>query len=90
MFGYLLVNLTVGLGLGSWVFHRKRRLWRRGRSMRLTVAIPTYNRNATLKATLEHLLPQWNERCKLLILDNHSDVPVEETLRDLLAAYPTA
>jgi glycosyltransferase involved in cell wall biosynthesis len=56
--------------------------------MRLTVAIPTYNRNAILKTTLEHMLPQLDDQCKLLIVDNHSDVPVEETLRDLLAAYP--
>jgi glycosyltransferase involved in cell wall biosynthesis len=56
--------------------------------MRLTVAVPTYNRNAVLKATLKQLLPQLDEQCSLLILDNHSDVPVEETLRDLLAQYP--
>jgi glycosyltransferase involved in cell wall biosynthesis len=56
--------------------------------MRLTVAIPTYNRNAVLRATLKQLLPQLDERCSLLILDNHSDVPVEQTLHDLPARYP--
>jgi hypothetical protein len=30
MLGYLAVNLVVGLGLGTWVFRRKRRSWRRG------------------------------------------------------------
>lgn len=56
--------------------------------MHLTIAIPTYNRNAVLKETLEHFLPQLEDRCKLLLVDNHSDVPVEESLRDLLAGYP--
>lgn len=56
--------------------------------MRLTVAIPTYNRNRNLHKTLEYLLPQLNDQCELLIFDNCSDVPVEETLRDLLATFP--
>lgn len=56
--------------------------------MQLTVAIPTYNRNRVLHASLEHLLPQLDDRCELLILDNCSDVPVEDSLRELLAGYP--
>src|SRR5688572_16916600 len=64
-------------------------LWRKGRSsMRLTVASPTYNRNEVLRASLERLLPQLTDECELLLVDNHSDVPVEQTLRDLLASYP--
>jgi glycosyltransferase involved in cell wall biosynthesis len=55
--------------------------------MKLTIAIPTFNRNATLKETLRHLLPQLTTECCLLILDNHSDVPVSETLRDLLTPF---
>jgi GT2 family glycosyltransferase len=38
--------------------------------MDLTIAIPTYNRNELLLRHLAHLLPQLNERCRLLILDN--------------------
>jgi glycosyltransferase involved in cell wall biosynthesis len=56
--------------------------------MRLTVAIPTYNRNEVLRESLTHLLPQLGDECELLILDNHSDVPVEVGLGDLLARYP--
>ncbi len=54
----------------------------------LTVAIPTYNRNEILNGNLKLLLPQLNESCRLLILDNCSPVPVEDTSRELLAQYP--
>ena len=54
-----------------------------------TIAIPTYNRNATLKASLERLLPQLGANCQLLIVDNHSDVPVADTLAETLRPYPT-
>lgn len=54
----------------------------------LTVAIPTYNRNQILLRNLKLLLPQFNSRCQLLILDNVSPTPVDETLRELLALYP--
>ena len=56
--------------------------------MRLTVAIPTYNRNEVLRETLAHLLPQLTDDCELLLVDNHSDVPIEETLRNLFDAHP--
>ena len=56
--------------------------------MRLTVAIPTYNRNGILRESLEHLLPQLSGECRLLIVDNHSDVPLEESLRDVLSRHP--
>jgi len=54
----------------------------------LTIAIPTYNRNQTLRDNLALLLPQLNEQCRLTIYDNCSDVPVAETLRELLEQYP--
>ena len=50
----------------------------------ITIAIPTYNRNRTLKENLRLLLPQLTDRCRLLIIDNCSDTPVAETLADLL------
>lgn len=56
--------------------------------MTLTVAIPTYNRNRQLGATLEHLLPQLTPECQLLIIDNASDIPVADTLRATLARFP--
>ena len=55
--------------------------------MRLTIAIPTSFLNATLKATQA---PAMERSAQLLILDNHSDVPVEETLRDPLGELPQA
>jgi len=56
--------------------------------VQLTVAIPTYNRNEVLRTSLAHLLPQLNEQCRLLIVDNHSEIPVEDSLRDLVRQYP--
>ena len=54
----------------------------------LTIAIPTYNRNALLLDTVSRLLPQLTGDCRCIILDNHSPTPVEETLRPILANYP--
>jgi glycosyltransferase involved in cell wall biosynthesis len=45
----------------------------------LTIAIPTFNRNHLLRECVARLLPQLNGH-HLLIVDNASDVPVEETL----------
>jgi len=55
--------------------------------MKLTIAIPTYNRNKILKNNLALLLPQLTADCKLVILDNSSDIPVEEDLKDILNDY---
>jgi glycosyltransferase involved in cell wall biosynthesis len=55
---------------------------------RLTIAIPTFDRNETLHRTLPALLPQLTEDCRLLIIDNHSATPVEETIAGLLAEVP--
>ncbi len=54
----------------------------------LTIAIPTYNRNEILKANLRPLLEQlarepFASKCRLVIYDNASPVPVEETLAEL-------
>lgn len=54
----------------------------------LTIAIPTYNRNETLAQRLRLLLPQLTARCKLLIVDNCSDVPVAQTLEHLWKEFP--
>jgi glycosyltransferase involved in cell wall biosynthesis len=56
--------------------------------MSLTIAIPTYNRNTILKNNLSFLLPQINPECKILILDNSSDIPVIDSINDLLKNYP--
>lgn len=56
--------------------------------MRLTIAIPTYNRNQTLLKYIKGLLPQLTPECKLLIFDNLSDTPVAETLQESLAQFP--
>lgn len=54
----------------------------------LTVAIPTYDRNARLLVTLGRLLPQMTPGCRLIILDNCSPSPVEPAARALLARFP--
>lgn len=46
----------------------------------LTIAIPTFNRNHLLRGCLERLLPQMGSDHQLLIVDNCSDVPVQECL----------
>jgi glycosyltransferase involved in cell wall biosynthesis len=46
----------------------------------LTIAIPTYNRNAILARTVEALRLQVTPRCRLVIVDNSSDLPVAESL----------
>lgn len=57
-------------------------------NIRLTVAIPTFDRNEILKINLAKLIPQLTPVCELVILDNCSPVPVEDTLNDLLASVP--
>ena len=57
----------------------------------LTVAIPTFNRNERLVENLRVLLPQMQEcadQCRLMVLDNCSDVPVEQSLSALLKQFP--
>jgi glycosyltransferase involved in cell wall biosynthesis len=56
--------------------------------MILTIAIPTYDRNAILRKHLALLMPQLTPDCKLLIIDNCSPTPVIETIGDLLDSYP--
>lgn len=52
----------------------------------LTIAIPTYNRNQILVSNLAQLLPQLTARCELLIIDNHSDIPVQNSIGTMLAS----
>jgi abequosyltransferase len=47
---------------------------------RLSIAIPTFNRNSILAHHLPLLLEQLNDECELLILDNASETPIGETL----------
>jgi len=48
--------------------------------MKLSIVIPTYNRNTTLAANLPSLLRQLTPECELIIIDNASTIPVAETL----------
>lgn len=58
----------------------------------LTITIPTFDRNEKLYHTLEQVLPQLQSengsRCCVLVIDNASTVPVEETLAPLLSRFP--
>ena len=57
----------------------------------LTIAIPTYNRNARLNKSLRILLPQLQADSsfyKLIFLDNCSPTPIAETLPEVLAEFP--
>jgi glycosyltransferase involved in cell wall biosynthesis len=55
---------------------------------KLTIAIPTYDRNRQLRENLEILIPQLTAECSLLIIDNCSPQPVEPDARDLLDKLP--
>lgn len=48
--------------------------------MKLTIAIPTYNRPDRVRNTVSDLLPQLTAEVKVLILDNCSDVNVKDDL----------
>lgn len=50
--------------------------------MRLLIAIPTYNRPEQLAATVERLAPQLDENTKIVVLDNHSDVPAAVAIQE--------
>jgi glycosyltransferase involved in cell wall biosynthesis len=58
--------------------------------LKLSIVIPTYNRNQTLLANLAHLLPQLTDDVELIISDNASPTAVAQTLAPLLASYPVA
>lgn len=57
---------------------------------RLTVAIPTFDRNEFLRKHVADLLPQLNSDVRLLILDNASQTPVDDTLQELLKEFSSA
>lgn len=58
--------------------------------IRLTIAIPTYNRPDSLAATVTRLLPQLTPEVEIIVLDNCSDVPASQTLAPLLEHHPSA
>lgn len=55
----------------------------------LTIAIPTYNRIEQLRRTLTSLIPQLDDRCYLMILDNNSDKNVADEISSILNELPT-
>lgn len=55
----------------------------------LTIAIPTYNRHRLLRNQIERLLPQLEDRVKILILDNKSEPALCETIGDLVTSKVT-
>lgn len=50
----------------------------------LTIAIPTFDRNAILRGHIERLLPQLGPAVEFIILDNASPNPVQHAIADLL------
>lgn len=58
--------------------------------MKLSVVIPSYNRNAILLNTLPILLEQLRPNVELCILDNCSSTPLAETLAGLMDRYSSA
>jgi glycosyltransferase involved in cell wall biosynthesis len=58
--------------------------------IRLTIAIPTFNRPVPLARTLTSLLPQLGPATELVVLDNDSEIAAETVLAPLLALHPEA
>ncbi|HAO79369.1 MAG TPA: hypothetical protein DCQ92_10400 [Verrucomicrobia subdivision 3 bacterium] len=54
---------------------------------KLTIAIPTWNRNKALLRNLTELMPQLTTECELMVIDNCSDIPVETTIAGILNTY---
>jgi glycosyltransferase involved in cell wall biosynthesis len=54
----------------------------------LTIAIPTFNRNAILLKNLERLMPQMEDWVELLIIDNNSKILVSETVKPIIENHP--
>lgn len=50
---------------------------------KLTIGIPTYNRNDILLKTVQRISQQLKDNVELLIIDNNSNIPVSETLRQI-------
>lgn len=53
----------------------------------LTIVIITYNLNAELKRCLLSLLPQLTSQCEVILVDDGSDQPAEETLFSTLINF---
>jgi glycosyltransferase involved in cell wall biosynthesis len=64
---------------------------RGNQAAKLTIAIPTYNRNPMVLGLVRELLKQMTVETEVLILDNGSEVPVQQTLEhgiENLHEYP--
>ena len=55
--------------------------------IRLTVAIPTYNRHECLVSTIKRLIPQLTPECQLLIVDNASQPSAIDAVGGVLAEF---
>ena len=51
----------------------------------LTIAIPTFDRNEILLRNIEKILPQMKDWVEIFVVDNHSKIPVSETLDFLIS-----
>jgi hypothetical protein len=60
------------------------------RQLKLSIVIPTYNRNKILLANIDCLFSQLQDDVELKILDNGSPIPIIETLADIILEYPNA
>lgn len=59
------------------------------KSISLTIAIPTWNRNSQLAITIESLNRQLRDGVRILVLDNCSTVPISKTLPEELRSKIT-
>jgi glycosyltransferase involved in cell wall biosynthesis len=57
------------------------------KDLRLTIAIPTYNRLRYLLKYLPDIIDQMTEECELLIVDNNSNDNVVDNCLEVLSSY---
>lgn len=50
--------------------------------MKLTIGIPTYNRNVELINLIKSLQPQLNDNIKVIIIDNCSTIPIKQSIEE--------
>jgi len=56
--------------------------------IKLSIAIPTYNGETTIRVTLDSIVPQLEDCVEIVISDNASSDETAEIVREYRAKYP--
>lgn len=58
------------------------------KEIKLTIAVPTYNRCKLLKVALDSIIAQWRDDIEVYVSDNASSDGTEEMMKEYCAKYP--